>query len=217
MTPQQAFSFGPFRIDLANATLWRGPDQLPLKPKSFSVLRSLLERPHQLVTKEELLDAHWGNVAVGEAVLKTCISEIRHALGESASQPEFIETLPRKGYRILAKLLPMAQSTGLSDTHAFVGREQELLTMSERWEAVKQGDRHLIFVTGEPGIGKTSLVNTFLNQVTAAGKDWIGRGQCIEQYGAGEAYLPILEALNRLCQQVRGERLVTYLRQYAPT
>ena len=75
----------------------------------------------------------------------------------------------------------------------------------------------MIFVTGEPGIGKTSLVDIFLDQVTARREAWIGRGLCIEQYGTGEAYLPILEALNRLCQQVRGERLVTYLRQYAPT
>ena len=125
MTPQPLFSFGPFRIDLVKGTLWRGPEQLPLKPKSFSVLRSLLETPQQLVTKEELLNAHWGDVAVGEAVLKTCISEIRQALGESASQPEFIETLPRQGYRILAKLTPMTQTVGPTATHPFVGREQD--------------------------------------------------------------------------------------------
>ncbi len=200
-------SFGPFGIDLANATLWRGHDRLALKPKSFAVLQTLLERPQQLVTKEELLAIHWEDVAVGEAVLKTCIGEIRQALGESAQQPTFIETVHRRGYRFIGTLIPATPTPGSSTTHPFVGREAELATLLGWWEAAKQGNRHLIFVAGEPGIGKTSLVNAFLDQVATSGENWIGRGQCIEQYGAGEAYLPILEALGRLCGNREERRL----------
>ena len=72
-----------------------------------------------------------------------------------------------------------------------------------------------MFVTGEPGIGKTTLVEAFLTEVSM--QAWNGRGQCVEQYGSGEAYLPILEALNRLCQRTDGEKLITTLEQYAPT
>ncbi len=210
-------SFGPFRIDFANASLWQGQERLPLKPKSFAVLQTLLERPQELVTKEELLAVHWGDVAVGEAVLKTCIGEIRQTLGESASRPTFIETVHRRGYRFLITPIPTLETTGQSHAHPFVGREQELATLLGWWEAAKQGDRQVIFVTGEPGIGKTSLVDAFLQQLTAAGEGWIGRGHCIEQYGAGEAYLPILEALGRLCRQPGGDALVLCLRQFAPT
>ncbi len=213
----QTLTFGHFRIDLANATLWQGAERLALKPKSFAVLQTLLEHPQQLVTKDELLATHWEDVAVGEAVLKTCIGEIRQALGESAQQPTFIETVHRRGYRFMSTPIPVTPTPGSSATHPFVGREQELATLWNWWEAAKQGNRHVIFVTGEPGIGKTSLVNAFLNQVATSGENWIGRGHCIEQYGAGEAYLPILEALGRLCRQPQGEALVSCLRQYAPT
>ena len=217
MAPPTPLSFGPFRIDLANETLWRGQDRLALKPKSFAVLRTLFERPQELVTKEELLDAHWGDVAVGEAVLKTCIGEIRQTLGESASRPAFIETLHRRGYRFVGAPIPAAPTAGQAPSHPFVGREQEMATLLGWWEAAKQGDRHVIFVTGEPGIGKTSLVDAFLRPLQASGAIWIGRGHCIEQYGSGEAYLPFLEALGRLCRQTHGEDLVACIRQYAPT
>src|SRR5262249_56294348 len=73
------------------------------------------------------------------------------------------------------------------------------------------------FVTGEAGIGKTALVETFEASVWPESALWIGHGQCIEQYGAGEAYLPLLEALDRLCRGPEGERLVALLTQYAPS
>ena len=53
----------------------------------------------------------------------------------------------------------------------------------------------MVFLTGEAGIGKTTLVDAFVAQVAVAEEVWLGQGQCIEQYGAGEAYLPVLEAL----------------------
>src|SRR5262249_18554262 len=75
----------------------------------------------------------------------------------------------------------------------------------------------IVFVTGEPGIGKTTLVEAFLAQMAADDKVWIARGQCIEHYGAGEAYLPILEALGRLCREPGGQRVRAILERNAPT
>ena len=74
-----------------------------------------------------------------------------------------------------------------------------------------------MFVTGEPGIGKTSLVQEFSVQVEAMGGTLVGRGQCVEQYGSGEAYLPILEAAERLCRTDAGAELVNQLSRYAPS
>ena len=74
----------------------------------------------------------------------------------------------------------------------------------------------MIFVTGEPGIGKTTLVDGLLQQTPASAGAWIARGQCLEQYGAGEAYLPVLEGLSRLCRAPDGGRIVDLLRQHAP-
>jgi predicted ATPase len=79
------------------------------------------------------------------------------------------------------------------------------------------GQRQLVFVTGEAGIGKTTLVDAFVERLREQKGAWIGRGQCIEHYGAGEAYMPVLEALGRLCRQPDGQRLIELLDQYAPT
>ena len=106
--------------------------------------------------------------------------------------------------------------TSILDTH-IVGREVDLGQLEECLDTALGGERQIVFVSGEPGIGKTTLVDTFVASVSSREDLWIGHGQCIEQYGAGEAYLPILEAINRLCQTSGGERFIAILRQYAPT
>ena len=68
----------------------------------------------------------------------------------------------------------------------------------------------------KPGIGKTTLVNAFLADVAARPQILIGCGQCVEHYGVGEAYLPILDAFGRLCRGPGGTRLIALLRQHAP-
>ena len=70
-------SFGPFRLEIADATLWHGSQSLPLTPKAFSVLQCLVQRPGRLVTKDELYNAVWPGVFVGDAALKVCVREIR--------------------------------------------------------------------------------------------------------------------------------------------
>src|SRR5262249_37445491 len=79
------------------------------------------------------------------------------------------------------------------------------------------GRRQLVLVTGEAGIGKTTLVEAFLARLYASEELRIGRGQCVEHYGAGEAYLPILEALGRMAREPGGDALVLTLRQDAAT
>ncbi|MBI3246075.1 MAG: hypothetical protein HYZ50_06170 [Deltaproteobacteria bacterium] len=75
------------------------------------------------------------------------------------------------------------------------------------------GERQVVFITGEPGIGKTAVVDTFLLGIRdfrspiLDPSPWIGRGQCVEHYGTGEAYLPVLEALGQLSRQPDGEHL----------
>jgi predicted ATPase len=93
----------------------------------------------------------------------------------------------------------------------------ELRQLQGWLEKALSGERQVVFVTGEPGIGKTTVVRAFLAQVAASGVAAIGRGQCIEHYGAGEAYLPVLEALGRLCRAPGGDRLVEGMKQHAPT
>jgi tetratricopeptide (TPR) repeat protein len=79
-----------------------------------------------------------------------------------------------------------------------------------------EGQRRIVFVTGEPGVGKTTFVRAFLDSI-AQQPVRVGCGQCIEQYGAGEAYMPVLEALTRLSQQADSHRVLELLRRFAPT
>jgi DNA-binding winged helix-turn-helix (wHTH) protein len=218
MRPEPQLWFGPFRFDPLDKRVWRGHDAVPLTPKAFDLLHCLVQHPGRLVTKRELLDEVWPGVHVGDAVLKVCVREIRRALGDAALAPRFVETVHGRGYRFIAPLereaSPFASSSRRSP---FVGRRAELERLLAALERARRGHRQLVFVTGEPGIGKTSLVDAFLTDACADGGVAVSKGHCLEHAGAGEAYLPILEALGRLCRAPGGKRIVAILRKYAPT
>jgi len=97
-----------------------------------------------------------------------------------------------------------------------VGRAGELTKLTDWFAQAKTGTRRIVFITGEPGIGKTTLTRAFTDALASNGLVRIGRGQCVEQYGAGEPYMPILEALTRLCREPGGDKLVELLHRLAP-
>jgi DNA-binding winged helix-turn-helix (wHTH) protein/tetratricopeptide (TPR) repeat protein len=225
--------FPPFRLDVRNERLLRGSRPVPLTPKALAVLNLLVGRHGRLVTKTEILESVWAGTHVRDAVLKVCIREIRRALKDPARTPRYIETVHRRGYRFIKRIQGVSRSEGddgrprasvagtlVSEGSRrtwFVGREAELAQMQGWLQAALRGDRQVVFVTGEPGIGKTAVVEAFLERLAADGSLWVARGKCLEQFGAGEPYLPVLEAMGRLARAVGGTRLVALLRRYAPT
>jgi len=218
MTSIGSIVFPPYRLDLADERLFRGDDPIPLTPKAFRLLRSLAERAGHLLTKEELLKTVWKGTHVQDAVLKVAIREIRRTLGDSAATPRFIETVHRRGYRFVAAVShPTGARRGERGRGAIVGRGMELATMQGFLERALAGERQVVFVTGEAGIGKTAVVQAFLDAATAKPGVWIASGTCLEQYGAGEAYRPVLEALGRLARGPGGNELSAMLRRFAPT
>src|SRR5215813_7690305 len=106
MQAEQRLSFGPYQLDSAHGQLWRGKQAVKLTPKALAVLRHLVERPGQVVTKEELFGAAWPDTVVSEAALTYCIRELRHALRDDARIPRYIETVHRRGFRFIAPLSP---------------------------------------------------------------------------------------------------------------
>ncbi|MGE0820952.1 MAG: AAA family ATPase [Candidatus Binatia bacterium] len=98
-----------------------------------------------------------------------------------------------------------------------VGRDVELTQLYGWLEKALRGERQIVFLTGEPGIGKTTLVNAFAERLRSRKDFRIVYGQCVEQYGAGDAYLPLLEAAHRLCRAPGGEQIIAALQTHAPT
>ena len=219
--------FGPFQLDTASASLWRDGEMIALPPKPLAVLAYLVRHAGQPVLKEMLLDEVWPETTVGDAVLKTCMSQIRKALGETARSPQFVATVHRKGYRFIAPVTPVASQNaealvalagdGLPALQPLIERDAVFASLRDHLMQAAQGRRQVVFLSGEAGIGKTSVIDAFAVQVAAAGQALWAAGQCVEHYGAGEAYLPVLEALGRLCRGAEGGRVVSLLRRLAPT
>src|SRR5580698_4066563 len=106
-------SFGLYEIDVHTGELWKAGFRIKLQGQPFKVLTILLERPSQIVTREELQARLWGKDTVVDFdhSLGTAINKIREALGDSAENPRFIETLARRGYRFIAPVSPVITET----------------------------------------------------------------------------------------------------------
>jgi DNA-binding winged helix-turn-helix (wHTH) protein/tetratricopeptide (TPR) repeat protein len=217
--------FPPFRFDTANQCLWRSHDRgeyerVLLAPKAFGVLRYLVEHANRLVTHSELIEALWPDTFVQPAVLSSHIRDLRSALGDNPKNPRFIETLARRGYRFIAAVSegPRAAAIPIKPTKGkLVGRDVAIAQLLGRLHAMLRHQRQLVFVTGEPGIGKTTLVDEFQRRAAAEVTGLhIARGQCIEGYGGKEAYYPMLKAVGELCG-VGGDSIVQILAMQAPT
>ncbi len=192
-----------------------------LAPTPFAVLCALVRQPGSLLTTNALLDDVWGHQFVTDSVLRTAISELRTALDDDARNPRFIETVSRRGYRFIAapSAIPAApgvqpNAPGLATVHApyFIGRAEPLSRLRRAWNIACGGKRAVVWIAGEPGIGKTTLIEQF---TASLGDVACARGQCVEHYGTGEPYLPVLEALEELCRS-DGE-VPSLLRAVAPT
>lgn len=194
--------------------LWRGVQEIPLQPQPLAVLQCLVERGGRLVTKEELLREAWPGIWVSKTALKVCVHAVRAALGDDVAAPRYVETVGRLGYRFLCADNAHVEAPSVRPV---VARQQEVDRLHASLARVQRGNRQVIFVTGQPGIGKTTVVDLFLDRVRADGDASCARGQCLDQYGEGEAYLPVLEVLGQLCRGSRGRQVLDVLCRFAPT
>jgi DNA-binding winged helix-turn-helix (wHTH) protein len=212
--------FDAFELDEANARLLRDGKPVALAPTPFALLCALARQPGSLLTKHALLDQVWGHQFVSDSVLKTAISDVRTVLADDPRHPRFIETVSRRGYRFISATAAISTASavqtnapGIGSLHApsFIGRVDALAALRRAWDAACNGRRAVVWIAGEPGIGKTTLIDYF---VRSLGEIASARGQCVENYGAGEPYLPVLEALAELCR--RDSTVPALLRSVAP-
>jgi DNA-binding winged helix-turn-helix (wHTH) protein len=214
--------FAPFRLDVEGGRLWNGASELAIRPKTLAVLRHLAEHAGRLVTVGDLVHAVWADSHGSAPLVKGCVRELRRLLGDDPAAPRYVETVGRRGYRFVAPIeavsaaIPSSLASGPAGS-TFVGRRIQLEELGSSLEAALAGRRRVLFLTGEPGIGKTALTVHFLAAAAARHELRVARGQCVDQHGPGEPYLPVLQALATICRGPGGDRVVDVLGRYAPT
>jgi DNA-binding winged helix-turn-helix (wHTH) protein len=224
--------FPPYRFDPRAGCLWRGDEPVALRPKAWELLRFLVERPGLLVTKDEIHAGVWGDAIVSDDTLTHTLAELRHALSDDARTPRFIETVHRRGVRFIGRMReapveapaapgfegPGSMPKKEAEAAILVGREAELARLWALFRQAVAGQRQVVFVEGEAGIGKSAIVEAFLGTArTAPDPAMIAYGQCVEQYAEREPYMPMLEAIERLCHGPARDRILSALRSMAPS
>jgi len=173
------------------------------------------EVPQQLVSatlyEEPLLLTGSPEIEVLDAPVKRGLS--KRPDQRFASAREMMQALRAAERTLGDDVLPRTPTRDV-----FVGRQGELASLQERLSAAMAGRGSVVFVTGERGVGKTTLVAEFLRRLrTSAGPVTVAAGRCVEPQGPGEAFLPFLDAVSRLLGGPAGQRAIELLRTWCPT
>ncbi len=162
------YRFGRFSLDLAAGQFLADGEPLHLQPKAFELLALFCANAGTLFTREELMQRLWPDVFVTDQSLNQLIRRIRRALGDDPQNPQFLQTIPKRGYRFVAdvrtddlKITPAPSPAASGDR--FCGREEEL---TELCGAVQQAA--LVTVLGLGGMGKTRLVQELARKVSGS-------------------------------------------------
>ena len=186
MTPSTTgIIFGPYRLDPREPRLLRDNEPVRLQPRPLAVLCYLAARPGRVVSRDELIERLWPGIYVTRAVVKVAVRAIREALEDDADAPRYLETVGREGYRFIAEAAgdasPASRLPTPDPATVVVGRADDLAVLRSGFERVLDGARRVVLVTGEVGIGKSTRIDRFVEEVERSGSAWIARGQCLEQ------------------------------------
>jgi len=220
------YEFGPFLLNPAEGTLLSAGEPVTLAPKPFAVLRVLVERHGHVVRTSELMASIWPDTAVEESNLTVSISVLRKALARTQPRSHYIQTVPKHGYRFSEEVREIVSRDSDSAppvhglvqsrypaTRHFAGRDRELATLRNALLSAADGTPNFVAVGGEPGIGKTALIEEALERTQ--GGFLLARGGCREHLGSVDTFLPILEALDSLIG--KHEHFAGVLKDCAPT
>ena len=231
------FQFGQFRLDRRKGGLFRQDNNGGLHPvdigsRACDVLSILIAHHGELVEKDAIMAAVWPDVVVTDANLTVHISALRRILGAGEGGASWIQTVAGRGYRFVGGVVRLpspaphvvAMPREATDARPpakirprwSVGRAAPLQAFSRLFNKAVAGDRQVVFVTGEAGIGKTTLIGMASAQASGQGFGILS-GRCAEVFGAEEAFLPLIDALTEACRGPDRDRVLQPLRDHAPT
>lgn len=172
-TEGPAFQFGPFRLIPARQLLLGGDARVRLGGRALEILTALVERPGQLVTKQELIVRTWPDTVVEDSNLKVHIAALRKALGEEAPDEQYFVTVTGRGYRFVAPVQSQAASAASAASSRTVTAEETRpgprhnvpvtfvrpIGRSVEIEALRSqlGQTRFVTITGPGGVGKTTV------------------------------------------------------------
>jgi DNA-binding winged helix-turn-helix (wHTH) protein/tetratricopeptide (TPR) repeat protein len=181
----KSFRFGQWRVDPATNTVSCEGLSRQLEPRAMDVLLHLCRHPHVVVSAESLLEACWGDVSPSDNAIHKIITQLRRALDDSATEPRYIETIRKRGYRLLAELSydddvsngswlhasPFRGLEAFEEQHAaiFFGRKISVDQLVQVVVSQVQAACAMVLVLGPSGAGKTSLVQAGLIPALKAG------------------------------------------------
>ena len=181
----KSFRFGQWRVDPATNTINSGELSRQIEPRAMDVLLHLARHPHTVIAADALLDACWGETPASDNAVHKIITQLRRALDDSASDPRYIETIRKRGYRLVAELSyeddvsqgswihasPFRGLEAFEEQHAaiFYGRKVSVDRLVQVVVQQVQAACALVVVLGPSGAGKTSLIQAGLIPALKAG------------------------------------------------
>jgi DNA-binding winged helix-turn-helix (wHTH) protein/tetratricopeptide (TPR) repeat protein len=167
-------AFADVELDLDLYELRRTGNRVAIEPQVFDVLVQLVSNAPRVVTKEELLDAVWGDRFVSESALTSRIKAARRAVGDDGTRQEIIATVHGRGYRVVVDVrerdayvpdVAPAPATSARGQPRLLERDDHLAELDRAFEAARAGSGRLVCVVGEAGIGKSSLLQAFVDRL----------------------------------------------------
>ena len=210
------YQFADVTVDLDRFELRRAGVPQHVEPQVLEVLTYLIRHRDRLVTKKELMDQVWHDRFISDSAITSRIKAARRATGDDGERQNVIRTVHGRGYRFVADVAqPLSRLEPPEAARAgFVGRDAELAALWASLAAAESGSRQLMLISGEPGIGKTAIVEAFLAGLDGA-MELVGVGQC-HPVGAGEPYAPVLEAIFDLAKGSAATEVLRCLDAVAP-
>lgn len=185
-----------FSIDRANQLLWNADTSTKVPPKVFQLLLFLRDNPGRIIEYDELLDAVWPHEFVQPEILKTYVKTIRRLLMDDAQAPRFIETRARCGYSFIGRLPDRADRASPSPSR-LIGRDDALAALQTALRDAEAGQRRIMFIVGEAGIGKTRLIDEFLARARQTDPALL-RVDCAQAQYSSRGFSPLRELSHQL-------------------